>query len=112
MKTKQHRDEGFTLVEVLLVIMVLGLLATIVVFSVRGTASDGADAACRADRRTLANATEAYFAEHRATSIPGTGIGTDRYEVTLAQSGLLRQVSHYHDVAADGTIQPSGPTCH
>ncbi len=111
MTARQHQDHGFTLIEVLLVVMILGLLATVVVASVRGTADRGELTACDADARSLATAAEAYFAASRATTIPGTGVGDDRYEATLADEGFLRAASEYYDLVADGslTATPGSP---
>lgn len=56
-------DEGFTLVELLIVIVVLGILAAIVVFGVSTFRSDSENAACKSDRATVEVAAEAYNAK-------------------------------------------------
>lgn len=112
MTAQQHNEQGFTLIEVLLVVMILGLLAAVVVFSVRGTTDRGQSAACSTDARTLATAAEAFFADTRGTTIPETGVGDDRYEVTLASQGFLRASSEYYDLTADGSLATtSGSSC-
>ena len=40
------RDKGFTLVELLIVIVILGVLATVTVFAVRGITDRGTTTAC------------------------------------------------------------------
>ena len=50
--------------ELLVVIIILGILAAIVVFSVRGITDTGQEAACNADLRMLMTAQEAHFAQH------------------------------------------------
>lgn len=57
------RDKGFTLVELLIVIVILGILATVTVFAVRGITQRGEESACDADRSTLESAAEAYYAQ-------------------------------------------------
>lgn len=56
------KDRGFTLVELLIVIVILGVLATVTVFAVRGITSKGEDSACKADKNTLETAIESFRA--------------------------------------------------
>ena len=56
-------DEGFTLVELLIVIVVLGILAAIVVFGVSTFRGDATSAACKSDAKNLEVAAEAYNAK-------------------------------------------------
>ena len=50
MENKQ--DKGFTLVELLIVIVILGILATVTVFAVRGITDQGQENACDVEKRT------------------------------------------------------------
>lgn len=77
-------DKGFTLVELLIVIVILGILATVTVFAVRGITNQGQDSACSADKKTLMVAAEAYMAQE------GEYPTTTQEMVDL---GLLRDVS-------------------
>jgi prepilin-type N-terminal cleavage/methylation domain-containing protein len=63
MENKQ--DKGFTLVELLIVIVILGILATVTVFAVRGITDRGQENACSVEKRTLDTAIEAYYAQNQ-----------------------------------------------
>jgi prepilin-type N-terminal cleavage/methylation domain-containing protein len=96
------RQEGFTLIELLIVIVILGVLAAIVVFAVGGITDRGETSACKADKKTLEVAQEAYFAKNKAYAPD---------EATLVAAGLLRSPSDLYDVASSTptvSIQASG----
>ena len=61
--TQRRREGGFTLVELLIVIVILGVLSTVAVFAVRGITDKGDTAACQADYKTLETGIEAYLAQ-------------------------------------------------
>ena len=61
------QDKGFTLVELLIVIVILGILATVTVFAVRGITERSQDNACSVELRALATATEAYYVDNDQT---------------------------------------------
>ena len=62
-REREQADEGFTLIELLIVIVILGILAGIVVFAVGTATSDSKTSACKADKKTLTTALEAYKAK-------------------------------------------------
>ena len=78
-------DRGFTLVELLIVIVILGILATVTVFAVRGITNQGKTSACKADQKTLQVALETYYAQNGSTVIPT--------EAQLVTAGLIREQS-------------------
>lgn len=67
-------DEGFTLVELLVVISILGVLAGIVVFSISGVQDSSHSAACSSDKAILQTAQEAYFAKNGAFAADVTAL--------------------------------------
>jgi prepilin-type N-terminal cleavage/methylation domain-containing protein len=97
----EEKDQGFTLVELLIVIVILGILATIVVFAVRGITDKGKSSACAADSKTLQVAVEAYFAHYGGTTIT---------EQQLVDVDLIRDLSTNYDVDTDGDVVGVG-TC-
>ncbi len=89
-----RRDDGFSLIELLIVIVVLGILATVVVFSVRGIVDRGEQSSQEIDERVLVTALENYYARH----------GVYASEAQLVAAGFIRDESQRHDV----TVTPDG----
>ncbi|MCB0999325.1 MAG: prepilin-type N-terminal cleavage/methylation domain-containing protein [Acidimicrobiales bacterium] len=87
-------SEGFSLIEILIVVSILGILSTVAVFAVRGVADRGDDSVVEADQDVLSSAQEAYMAQ------------TGRYatEAELVAAGFLRSESTVHDIV----LHPDG----
>jgi general secretion pathway protein G len=105
--TRQRDDQGFSLIELLLVIVILGILATVVVFSVGGLTSEASDTGCEADAHVLFVATEAFFAQRGTDTIPAADGTPDAHEKTLVAEGFMRSVSEMYDVDASGQLAPA-----
>jgi len=57
-------DRGFTLVELLIVIVILGILATVTVFAVRGITDKAQTNSCATEKRAIETAFEAYYVDN------------------------------------------------
>jgi prepilin-type N-terminal cleavage/methylation domain-containing protein len=66
----RRSDSGFTLTELLIVIVILGVLTGIVVFAVGAFTDRGDMAACKADRKTVEAAVEAFRAQSPTGAYP------------------------------------------
>ena len=66
------QDKGFTLVELLIVIVILGILATVTVFAVRGITQRSQTNACSVEKRALETAVEAYYVDSATQTFPAT----------------------------------------
>jgi prepilin-type N-terminal cleavage/methylation domain-containing protein len=78
----QQRNSGFTLVELLIVVVILGILASIVVFAISNTTQDAAVTACHSDYKTVELAQEAYRGQIGTsatsfTDLEKTAVGPD-----------------------------------
>jgi prepilin-type N-terminal cleavage/methylation domain-containing protein len=88
-------DCGFTLVELLVVVTILGILAGIVVFSVAGITGNGQAAACATEKSTIVTAEETYFAK--------TGTYTTTAGLTSGPNAFLATQPTWYDGIATGT---------
>ncbi|MEJ7764704.1 MAG: prepilin-type N-terminal cleavage/methylation domain-containing protein [Acidimicrobiales bacterium] len=100
---RSQADHGFTLVELLVVIVILGILSGVVVFAVRGAGDKGRDNAVATDKRIVSTAMEAFCAQYGRYP-RGTDGGMDELvngplasdNVTREGKGFLSQASTYN----------------
>ncbi len=94
-----------------MVIVILGILSALVAFTVRGVNDRGEQSACATDARTLTIAADTYMAQESLDEVPALGVSADRYELFLVDAGMIRQVSTYWNLNADGTVTTTGEPC-
>lgn len=92
-RTLHRAPSGFTLVELLVVITILGVLSAVVVFAVSGTNDRGQVASCNQDARTLKTAIETHIANNGA--VPAD-------QAALVSSGFLQKPSTLNDFTVNG----------
>ena len=85
-------ERGFTLVELLIVIVILGILAGIVVFAVGNLTSSAKSNSCSQEKSTLITADEAYKAQN--------GSYTDN--AGLLAAGLIKAAPTMYTINASG----------
>ena len=87
-------EHGFTLVELLIVIVILGILAGIVVFAVGNLTSNAKTNACATEKSTIVTADEAYKAQNASyTDTAG-----------LVSAGLLKTTPVNYSINTAGTV--------
>ena len=102
---RRDADSGVTVIEMLTVVVILGIVAPIVVYSVGGISDSALDNACAAENRTLTASVAYYLADESLDAVPPTGAADgDEYERTLVAAGRLSEISILHNVLADGSV--------
>jgi prepilin-type N-terminal cleavage/methylation domain-containing protein len=94
---KNLLQKGFTLVELLVVIVILGILAAVVVFAVSGSTDEAKSSACKSDASSALSAVEAYRA--KTGNYP-----TAWSDVTSGTNQFLRKAPANYDLNTDGTL--------
>lgn len=64
MKLRRYNQDGFTLIEIMVVILILGLLATIVVQSLRGAADKAKKVKAQADLSEFKTALDRFYLDN------------------------------------------------
>ena len=106
-----RRERGFTLVEILLVVVILGILAAVVVFALRGATDRARKPAATATPARSPSPPTPTWRRNASTEVPALGTSADRYELFLVDVGMIKQVSTYYDLHADGTVTTTGEPC-
>lgn len=64
MKIFDKRQQGFTIIELIVVVVIIGILVSLIVFSYSGVRSRDRDALRQTDIETLQSHLEVFYAEH------------------------------------------------
>ncbi len=101
MITKFKNQAGFTLIEMLIVIVVLGILAMIIVPQITVSTEDAKISTLQTNLSGMRSAVETYYAQHDSV-YPGKKKETDGADagtVALAQTAFLAQLTLYSTAA-------------
>lgn len=105
MKTRYNDQKGFTLIEILIVVILLGILATIIIPQVSVSSTDAKVNALKTNLGNLRSAIELYYYQHgnkypgQYDEADGTTALTD---ATEAANAFIAQLSQYSD--ANGKV--------
>lgn len=84
---RAREDDGFTLIEMLVVVLILGMLASIAVVGINGVRRSASVEACQTDWQSLTSAVQSYGTDHLrpGTATPDySGLATDPIGVLTA----------------------------
>lgn len=105
-RTRFGDANGFTLVELLIVIAVLGILAAVVIFSLGGVTAQASVSACETDGKTVETAVAAY--EAQSGDVPPASLSV----LTQGSNPYLQSVPsspYYSYSLVNGVVMVSAP---
>ena len=114
LRADRKKDSGFTLTELLIVIVILGVLTGIVVFAVGAFSDRGTQAACLADKKNVEVAAEAYRAKNNKYPVGTPTDDSDGRIKVLVDDKYLRtapsKANYTITLNGDGTVS-AGTAC-
>lgn len=80
MKTQNRSNQGFTLVEIMIVVVIIGLLAAMAIPAFQKVRSSSQDKAVLNNARQLSAAADQYFLENGVSTVVSSNlVGSDKY---------------------------------
>jgi type IV pilus assembly protein PilA len=102
-------DRGFTLVELLVVVIIIGILAAIAIPTFFNQRKKGVDASLKTDLQQVASAEETYFVDHQQYSSLGGSAPT--YTVGVGSSQIPVRTSPGNTLIVSPDVYGSGTYC-
>jgi general secretion pathway protein G len=103
---------GFTLVEILIVVVILGILAAIVIPQFTGASTEAKESSLVSDLQTIRSQIELYKIQHNDT-VPGEILQSDGSITTATDAtfveALCSKTDQYGNVGTDPTVNRFGP---
>ena len=121
LEKKRSGEGGFTLVELLIVIVILGILAAIVVLAIGGLKGTASTAACKSGVKTIDSAEDAYYAAstpnaYATTAVlldtAGTSVAGQLLKSDPADLDVVPDATHLWVITGTGDCNKIGPAAH
>lgn len=104
-RRRLNKEEGFTLVELLIVIAILGILIALAVPRMSGISDSARDRAIEANKRTLVSAATMWYAQNPGGTATWTGQSGEGWEPYLQEYPTgPGGVSYSVTIEANGSI--------
>lgn len=108
-------DLGFTLVEIMIVVLIIGVLVVMAVPIYTASQNNAQQKACYANQRTIEGAVQTYRAASGVASVAGTVDGSHILVTAdflkAAPSCPLDGAAGYYGLDVDGTVTDYPPRC-
>lgn len=104
-RRRLNKEEGFTLVELLIVIAILGILIALAVPRMSGISDSARDRAIEANKRTLVSAATMWYAQNPGQSTEWDGTPGDDWEDFLQEwPEGPGDVSYHVSIESNGSV--------
>jgi general secretion pathway protein G len=101
MVEKSGKVQGFTLIEMLIVIVILGILAAIIVPQLTSSSEDAKLSALKTDLTTMRSGIEVYYAQHNSI-YPADAVPTNKpADVVTIADAFVAQLTRYTDMSGN-----------
>lgn len=96
--TKRSAKQGFTLIEMLIVIVILGILAMVIIPQIGTSTDDAKLSTLQTNLSAMRNSVELYYAQHNG-AYPGAAVPTTApADITTTALAFMGQLTRYTDV--------------
>ena len=100
---RMRKEKGFSLVELVIVVVILGIIAAIAIPRISSGSKNAGQSALKANLATLRNCIDWYYGEHNAT-FPGVKSAGGIYGAADTPDAFMNQLTMYSD--ASGAVSP------